>query len=101
MEVTTLEQCASAYAITNYYHGNVIDAIKAMIDKASDQMELDILSGLLRGSVRHMLDEAQRQIDSKEAISTSQHVADTQGPPTMIGRVGGIPVMKLNDGKRR
>ena len=31
----------------------------------------------------------------------SQHVADTQGPPTPMGRVGGIPIMKLNDGKRR
>lgn len=31
----------------------------------------------------------------------SQHISDTQGPPTLISRVGGIPVMKLNDGKRR
>lgn len=30
-----------------------------------------------------------------------QHVTDTHGPPTLMGRVGGIPVMKLNDGKRR
>lgn len=39
-------------------------------------------------------------IKEREAQS-SQHVADTQGSPTMMGRVGGIPIIKLNDGKRR
>lgn len=65
MELTTSEQCASAYAITNYYHADVIEKIKAMINEALDQSELDIISGLLRGSLRHLLDEAQSRITSQ------------------------------------
>lgn len=64
MEITTPEQCASAYAITNYYHADVIEKIKDMINEASDQSELDIVSGLLRGLLRHLLDEAQERIEN-------------------------------------
>lgn len=65
MEMTTSEQCASAYAITNYYHADVIEKLQSMIDEASDQSELDIVSGLLRGSLRHLLDEAQDRIGAQ------------------------------------
>lgn len=50
------------------------------------------------------LDAIGEACDTYEAAKQrddSQHVADTQGPPTPMGRVGGIPIMKINDGKRR
>lgn len=33
-----------------------------MINEASDQAELEIVSGLLRGSLRHLLDKAETRI---------------------------------------
>lgn len=80
METTTPEQCASAYAITDYYHTDVINAIKGMIDETSDQTELDIVSGLLRGSLRHLLDEAQSEW-------RPAHDNDSPTPPAPLHRL--------------
>lgn len=65
MEVTTPEQCAAAFSITNYYHTDVVKAIKDMIDETTDETELSIVSGLLRGSLQHLLDEAQKRIEAR------------------------------------
>lgn len=55
---------------------------------------IDILELIVRGM---------REVAGSTAAKypASQHVADTQGPPTLMSRVGGVPIMKLNDGKRR
>lgn len=63
MEITTSEQCASAFATMSFYHADVVEKIKDMISEATDQSELDIVSGLLRGSLRHLLDESQARFE--------------------------------------
>lgn len=67
MEITTSEQCAAAFSIVNYYHADVVTALRSMIDEPQTESELEIVSGLLRGSLRHMLDEAQKRITQKTA----------------------------------
>lgn len=70
MEITTAKQCASAFAITSYYYPDVIKAIQLMIDETQDWSELEIVSGLLRGSLRHMLDRAQERMELARQAAT-------------------------------
>lgn len=70
--------------------------------------EIDRMRPVVDTAVRHgygqlhtELGQAVRAYEVAKTDSESQHVADTQGPPTLMDHVDGIPVMKLNDGKRR
>lgn len=53
--ITKTDSNEAAYSILNYYHGDVVEGMKKVIDTAKDLDEFKIVSDLLRGTLEHLL----------------------------------------------